>query len=119
MSVDSGQGRTHGLTDIYVNQDGDTVAPNGALVFPLPDGTGHRHEPTTPSIVLSRTNCDRAVPAAGATLVLLLDRLVPGKAGADLRPQAPDMRLRLSLDRLLEAGELLEYPVARIGLQGV
>ncbi len=33
------EGRTHGLTDIYVNQDRDVIAPHGILKFPFPDGT--------------------------------------------------------------------------------
>jgi len=33
------QGRTHGLTDIYVNQDRQTIAPEGTLDLPFPDGT--------------------------------------------------------------------------------
>ncbi|HLA82105.1 MAG TPA: hypothetical protein VJP78_10900, partial [Thermoleophilia bacterium] len=38
MNVEPIQGRTHGLTDIYINQDRETIAPNGTLTFPFPDG---------------------------------------------------------------------------------
>jgi len=33
------EGRTHGLTTIYVNQDRAAIAPDGSLAFPFPDGT--------------------------------------------------------------------------------
>lgn len=33
------EGRTHGLTDIYINQERQTIAPTGELELPFPDGT--------------------------------------------------------------------------------
>jgi hypothetical protein len=39
MNLEPVQGRTHGLTDIYVNQERDIIAPDGTLAFPFPDGT--------------------------------------------------------------------------------
>lgn len=33
------QGRTHGLTNIYINQTRTAIAPQGKLVFPYPEGT--------------------------------------------------------------------------------
>lgn len=33
------EGRTHGLTNIYTNQDRAVIAPDGRLKFPFPDGT--------------------------------------------------------------------------------
>ena len=32
-------GRTHGLTDIYINQTRAKIAPGGSLTFPFPEGT--------------------------------------------------------------------------------
>jgi len=39
MNVEPVQGRTHGLANIYINQVRATIAPQGTLSFPFPDGT--------------------------------------------------------------------------------
>jgi hypothetical protein len=39
MNREPVRGTTHGLTDIYINQERDAIAPNGTLAFPFPDGT--------------------------------------------------------------------------------
>ncbi|MFH0915098.1 MAG: hypothetical protein V1912_01455 [bacterium] len=39
MNTEPVQGRTHGLTDIYIDQERETIAPNETLVLPFPDGS--------------------------------------------------------------------------------
>jgi hypothetical protein len=39
MNLEPVEGRTHGLTNIYINQTRAAIAPSGQLTFPFPYGT--------------------------------------------------------------------------------
>lgn len=51
MNIDPVQGRTHGLTDIYIDQEPQAIAPNGALAFPFPDGSTIVKQPVNGNLV--------------------------------------------------------------------
>ena len=39
VNIEPVQGRTHGLANIYIDQEPGALAPQGTLSFPFPDGT--------------------------------------------------------------------------------
>lgn len=65
MNLQPVAGRTHGLANIYVDQDRGTIAPDGQLAFPFPDGTVIVKEAVEAKIVAIMRKVKGVDPAHG------------------------------------------------------